>query len=219
LLEKEPPAAGGPDDDTTENPIPYAIATWNLLHCIEAKINSTDDNDKITRAIVSLGIRTGIYPALVPSHGIPIIDSGIAQEEFYGEYDKLLTAIQSEESRSRLEGTLKRSLLMSTAFDRALPSLSLHSYDDVLEAKYRLRDELSLCTVGLAKMAEEFSSNPVSNESAFIAEVNASIDAAITELDRRLSATTDRFLRRASLQATIGGLAVCATVERFTHYV
>lgn len=77
-----------------------------------------------------------------------------------------------------------------------LPDLHVHSCEDILEVRHKLRDELHHFRAEVAALAATIQAEPWSE--SFKVEVgrliSSKVNPAVSSLERRLSTTTDRFL-------------------------
>lgn len=143
---------------------------------------------------------------------VPVSGSPTAQAALYKKFSELASSSELEPVREAIEHDFKVALTLKTALDQRLPSLCLRSYDDLLEARWRLGDALGQCKDAVANVIKDLRLNPFHDHNESLQKAVQLINSGVTDLERKLSTEDDRFVRGLYREGAAGVLALVATV-------
>lgn len=177
-----------------------AFRSYGILLMLTSALGLSMEH--IDKSVV--GLKNLLYVFL--SNGeIPITNLEAAQDIFLRDSSKDL------EKRVGIAEKLKAKLLLKSVFDQHLPSFELKSYEDVLEARYRLNDELIQIRKAIADVAAQVKVNPLADTEKFIAEGTQQIDSTVNDLKRKIRTSRNRFFRKAIQESMVSALAITAS--------
>jgi hypothetical protein len=182
------------------------------LRLLNAMLLSESFQDSLAQKVsVVLGLETGIYSALAPGT-VPVTASEVAHDEFNRNISSLMMTLGEDMPGALCCDQSMRTQLLSRVFQSYLPSLSLKTYEDVLEVRTRLREEITLVREEIGKLTSDIAVTPLTDGIDFIEQGQARVDRAVKELTRKVRSATTSTLRKITQEVVVGGVAISATV-------
>jgi len=116
---------------------------------------------------------------------VPITDQRGAQSAFLDSYNNLLTRPELREVRSAFEKDFHVTLMLRTVLETLLPSYDVRSYDDLLELRWRLGDEVGQYRDALAQFLNKLQLQPFEEGADDIRNDVRALDVAIASSKRK----------------------------------
>lgn len=141
-------------------------------------------------------------------------------------FGKESAAFDTVESLARLSGhnsfpiQSKADTIGIQLISRELPNFELQSYDDILELRYKLREELGRFRLEMRQIAADITTNPWSED--FRQDIDRVIakqlDPALAELRRKLSLSNDKFIQKLFKEIKSGKPTIPFVASLFTGF-
>ena len=156
--------------------------------------------------------KSGLIEGAIDYGSIPTTIWKEAEWEFYKALHEIISEPEYQQVRASIENDLKISLAIKSAFNIRLPALELKSYEDILEAKYQLWDELDACRDEIANIARAIIYSPIPDPSKFSAELSHRIERVLKDIESKIKHAKKKFLRKLAQEALYGGFAISSTM-------
>lgn len=151
------------------------------------------------------------FEAFIPEGLIPTTNSASAQAELFRIINDIKHSPKSKGFIRDFEETFKVNILLKSVLEKRLPRLTLSSYDDVLEFRYKLRDELISFRSALFPLINEIECKAFSDHSGWLKEGNRLVDERVDQIKKKLKLSRDKFIRKSIQEGVFAGFAIYAT--------